>query len=52
MLLQVMLHGQGLITELLLRKDGGKGGYVVDMRTCVGMEECMCTGGDLGNGWL
>ena len=42
----------GLVTKLLLRKDGGKGGYIVDTRTCVGMEVRVCTGGDLGNGCL
>ena len=40
-----MLHGQGLVTELLLRKDGGKAGYIEDMRNCVGMEVRVCTGG-------
>ena len=48
-LLRVVLRGQGLVTELLLRKDGGKDGYVVDTRTCVGMAVRVCTGGDLGN---
>ena len=52
MLLRVVLRGQGLITELLLRKDGGNVGYIVDTRTCVGMEERVCTGGVFGNGWL
>ena len=39
--------GRGLAVELLLRKDGGYAGYIVDMRTCMGMEVCMCTGGEL-----
>ena len=37
--------GRGLATELLLRKDGGKVGYIEVTRTCVGMEVRMCTGG-------
>ena len=52
MLMRVELRGQRLITEVLLRKDGGNVGYIVDMRTCVGMEERVYTGDDLGNGWL
>ena len=52
MLMRVVLRGQRLITGLLLRKDAGNVGYIVDTRTCVGMEERVYTGGDLGNGWL
>ena len=37
-----MLHGQGLVTELLLQKDGGKVGDIEDTRTCVGMEVHVC----------
>ena len=36
---------RGLATELLLRKDGDKVGYIEDTKTCVGMEVCGCTGG-------
>ena len=48
-----MLHGQGLVTELLLQKDGGKVGDIEDTRTCVGMEVhvCVCTGGGQSQKW-
>lgn len=36
---------RGLATELLLRKDGGKIGYIEDTKTCVSMEVRGCTGG-------
>ena len=36
---------RGLATELLLRKDGDKVGYIEDTKTCVGMEVRGCTGG-------
>ena len=42
----------GLVTKLLLQKDGGTGGYIMDTRTCVGMEDHVCTGGDFRNSWL
>ena len=53
-LLRIMLHGQGLVTELLLRKNGGKEGYIKDTTTCVGMEVCVCTGSRWVSetGWL
>ena len=44
-LLRIVLCGQGLFMELLLRKDDGKVGYIEDMKTCVGMEVRGCTGG-------
>ena len=44
-LVRVVLRKQGLVTELLLRKDGGKVEYIEDTRTCVGMEVRVCTGG-------
>ena len=40
---------RGLATELLLRKDGDKVGYIEDTKTCVGMEVRGCTGG--GQSW-
>ena len=40
---------RGLATELLLRKDGGKIGYIEDTKTCVSMEVRGCTGG--GQSW-
>ena len=43
-LIRVVLRGQGLFTGLLLRKDGGKAGYIEDTRTCV--EVRVCTGGE------
>ena len=36
---------RGLATELLLRKDDGKIGYIEDTKTCVSMEVRGCTGG-------
>ena len=45
-LMRIVLRGQGLFMELLLRKDGGYAGYIEDTRTCVGMEVRVCTGGE------
>ena len=37
-LLRIVLQGQRLFSEWLLRKDGGTVGWIRDTRTCVGME--------------
>ena len=49
-LLRMVFRGEGLFSELLLRKDGGMmEGCIKDTRTCVDMEVRVCTGG--GQSW-